>query len=396
MGKQGALMAQMFESSSWNRGVPGWVPDDIRLYLDHIEGGLTIRALARDAGVHASTIHRKVRKTESRRDDPLVDKVLIHLGRLRRDQGKLQSQPDKVSPIMNDISLDEITLKRDATRILHALMQPGAVLAVVPDVETAVVVRESADGRPRQIATVSSRVAEAMALQNWITCRPQGRVARYYISAAGRAALNRFLAEEESKKAGFSEAPAQFSGSSVPAAGTGANLHAIPGGIQGERKTRRAIGAEPPLQVLARRRDKMGQNYLSADLVRIGERLRLDFELAQLEQPIGQNGGQNRGQNWAAMMQAKAVVDPRAGIKRQGNGLRQKEARDRLQNALRFLGPELGDIALMTCCHQLGMEHAEKQLIMPARSGKYVLRIALNMLARHYAEIGGNDHEMIF
>ncbi|HGG05322.1 MAG TPA: helix-turn-helix domain-containing protein, partial [Aliiroseovarius sp.] len=47
-------------------------------------------------------------------------------------------------------------------------------------------------------------------------------------------------------------------------------------------------------------------------------------------------------------------------------------------------------------CQQLGMEHAEKQLTMPARSGKYVLRIALNMLARHYASLTDDSHDLIY
>ena len=46
---------------SFSSDLPGWVSEDVRLYLDHIEGGMTIRALAREVGVHASTVLRKVR-----------------------------------------------------------------------------------------------------------------------------------------------------------------------------------------------------------------------------------------------------------------------------------------------------------------------------------------------
>ncbi|MCP5036530.1 MAG: helix-turn-helix domain-containing protein, partial [Rhodobacteraceae bacterium] len=156
-------MAHAITHRPLNKELPDWVSSDVRLYLEHIEGGVTIRALARVNGVHASTILRKVRKTESRRDDPLIDKVLIHLGKLRRVQGEPQVNPKEAVPEMTDAPPDEVTLKRDATRILRALMQTGAVLAVVPDVETAVVVVEAADGRPRQVATVESRIAQAMA-----------------------------------------------------------------------------------------------------------------------------------------------------------------------------------------------------------------------------------------
>ncbi len=372
-------MAITVKQHSFKREIPNWVCQDVRLYLDHIEGGVPIRALARDKGVHASTVLRKVRKTESRRDDPLVDNVLLNLGRLRRVQGKTPVNPDEVLLDMSDAPPDEITLKRDAIRILRALMQPGAVLAVMADVQTAVVVCESPDGRPRQMASVERPVAEAMALQNWITCTPQGRVSRYYINQKGRVALNKFLAEKESEKATFNDVSTHRKGAGLSGANTkGANLHVVAGG-GGKHRT---IGAESPLQVLARRRDKSGATYLSHDLLMVGERLRMDFEVAQMD-------GQGIP-SWEAIMQASA-----ASKSAKTKDPRQYQARLRLENAMRFLGPELGDIALITCCHEQGMEHTEKTLHMPARSGKYVLRIALNMLARHFENDGDEAHNMI-
>ena len=52
------------------------LPDDARLYLRHVEEGQSIRALARSEGCHASTILRRIRRFEARRDDPLVDGAL--------------------------------------------------------------------------------------------------------------------------------------------------------------------------------------------------------------------------------------------------------------------------------------------------------------------------------
>ena len=54
-------------------GLPAWIPEGVFHYLAHIELGQPIRALAREAGCHASTILRQVRRIETRRDDPLVD-----------------------------------------------------------------------------------------------------------------------------------------------------------------------------------------------------------------------------------------------------------------------------------------------------------------------------------
>ena len=47
--------------------------------------------------------------------------------------------------------------------------------------------------------------------------------------------------------------------------------------------------SESPLTALARRRDKDGKQFLSDDLVRVGERLREDFELAQMGPRVAQN-----------------------------------------------------------------------------------------------------------
>jgi lambda repressor-like predicted transcriptional regulator len=58
-----------------------WLPTPVRTYLAHTEAGTSIRALARKAGVHPSTVLRQVRRTEMLRDDPLADAALNRLGR---------------------------------------------------------------------------------------------------------------------------------------------------------------------------------------------------------------------------------------------------------------------------------------------------------------------------
>jgi len=56
--------------------------------------------------------------------------------------------------------------------------------------------------------------------------------------------------------------------------------------------------------------------------------------------------------------------------------------------ALRDLGPGLGDVALRCCCYLEGLELAERRMGWSARSGKVVLRIALQRLKRHYDGLG--------
>ena len=57
------------------------LPEDARLYLRHVEGGESIRALARETGCHASTVLRRIRRFENRRDDPLIDRAVERAGR---------------------------------------------------------------------------------------------------------------------------------------------------------------------------------------------------------------------------------------------------------------------------------------------------------------------------
>ena len=45
--------------------VPEWVPRSVQNYLDHTEKGVSIRALARQQGCHASTVLRQIRRIET-------------------------------------------------------------------------------------------------------------------------------------------------------------------------------------------------------------------------------------------------------------------------------------------------------------------------------------------
>jgi len=275
---------------------------------------------------------------------------------------------------------DERTLKRDATRILRALLTPGSILAVMPDVKSAVVVRETPDGAPRRIAVVERTVAEAMAVKDWIECTSSGKVLRYVITATGRTVLGQFLAEAESNRAGFSEAQTPFD-TPPPAPRFFGDLELEP--ASPPRRTRKG-GAQTPLQVLGRRRDKDGKPYLSAELIMVSERVRTDFELSWL--------GPRTAMSWEKL----AGGQGRGALGQSCGPGRQMDAEKRLSDALKMLGPDLGEVVLITCCQQQGMEAAEARMAMPARSGKYVLRIALNMLLRHYEGVGGKDFDLIY
>ncbi|MBI1172670.1 helix-turn-helix domain-containing protein [bacterium] len=360
--------------------LPAWIPDAVRLYLDHTETGLSLRAIARRDGRHASTILRQVRRYEGRRDDPLLDEALDNLA---RQQGALSSDPARKDAEMSaplrhqTLALDEATIQREGRRILRRLAEPGSVLAVAPDMEKAVVMREFPDGRSARTGVVDRAFAQAFALKEWISLRKAGRVTSYEMPATGRLALKRMVEEEESGRAGLAEAPMAFAGQHREWAERDIATE------EGPRRMRYNL-AESPVAVLGRRRDKDGKPFLSPELIDAAERLREDFELAQM--------GPRVAQNWERFL----TTGDRGGFK-SDSGLAEgpRVARDRVSAALRDLGPGLGDVALRVCCFLEGVEACERRMGWAARSGKIVLRIALQRLRRHYDETYGRSGPLI-
>ncbi|MGK7652922.1 DUF6456 domain-containing protein [Roseovarius sp. B08] len=349
-----------------------WVPTAAINYLAHIEGGTSIRALARKLGCHASTVSRQVRALEALRDDHLVDEALRRLGAQvmsHADAGSCSKETRMTAPLTpseTKITLTETRLNREALRVLRRLCERGAVLAVATEMDKAVVVRESEAGQNRT-AVVDRDIAEALALKSWISCDSPGLISRYAITGAGRSALGQLIAQAENHAQGFEESQAAFLGR--PDAGTPDEDDA-----QERRRIRYGI-AESPLILLSRRRNRDGSRFLPAELVRAGERLREDYEMALFnEMPRDA---------WPDILTGAAPLATAAP--RNGSA---QAAQSRVIGALRDLGPGLADVALRCCCFLEGLETTEKKLGWSARSGKIVLRIALQRLKRHYEELG--------
>lgn len=371
----------MTSNLSVDFALPDWLPSAVRLYLDHIAEGVPLRELARREGAHASTVLRRIRRCEARREDPLVDEALAAFGDrpMAPDikDADLMNAPLRPQPL----KIDDATLCREARRVLRRLAEPGAILAIAPEMDRAAVIRVMPDGQQTRTGVVERPVAQAFALKDWIACRKKGRVDSYEITSAGRAALKRMIDEADvarhAHQAGLAEAAMPF-----------ANQHrewderVIEEGGQ-SRRIRHNL-AESPIALLGRRRDKDGKPFLDADLIRAGERLREDFELAQI--------GPRVTQNWERFLTAgdRGAFRPDAG-----HGEGPGKARDRVAAALRDLGPGLGDVALRVCCFLEGIETAEKRMGWAARSGKVVLRIALQRLWRHYQETYGQGRPLI-
>jgi DNA-binding MarR family transcriptional regulator len=360
-------------STSPSHSLPDWVPTPAIHYLVHTESGTSIREIARQADVHASTILRQIRRFEARRDDPLVDGALRRLSRcVKTGQTGVagSSRRGKTGTTLQQPDTEGQDIKRDLRRVLRRMTEPGAILAVARDMEMAVVLREGPGGETKRTATVPRDIAQALALKDWIESpAPDRRVARYSITATGRNALREmFLSADKGKPDGMAEGPARFD----PAA-SDPLLHHMRNSL-----------AESPLVGLSRRRDKAGKPFLSRAQIAAGERLREDFELAALLP-----GGEV---DWLEFLDDGEPHRPgRPG----GGASVALHAQDRVAAALRSLGCGLGEVALRVCCHLEGMEALEKRMDWSARSGKIVLRIALTQLTRHYADAEGPHGPMI-
>ena len=329
---------------------------DLTVYYRHVEEGISIRALAREYGMHPSTILRQVRRVEAKRDDPLCNQALDTL--TREGDGPARIEPETPEA--------RARFERAAHRVLLALNRPGSCLAVVPTLEMAAVVHEDDEGA--EPLTIKRTTAERMAVEDWIAATVKARVIRYQITAAGRACLRRMVAAAESRQANpdrvnvYGDQHRDLSSRVVEE--------------DGRRRYVRYNGAESPVSLLAKHKDPNGNRFLSPDLVKAAERIREDFELAQM--------GPRVSQDWDRFLTAGARGQFQPGKTDGGS----QSARDRVGDALKALGPGLGDVVLRVCCFLEGLENAEKRFGWSARSGKIVLRIALQRLASHYASLG--------
>ena len=334
---------------------------DAAFYLAHVEGAAPLRRLAEASGKSVSTIHRAVRRIEALRDDPLFDLALDRLGDAAREGADAFEQECPLA--RHDESEPEApgALSRSARRALERLTETGAFLMVARGAERAGVF--SPANRFRKPLTLLP-VGEAadLAARDLVSCVSRTEAsAKYAISAVGRALL---------KRAASASRPF-------------AAQHVEPGSravrtVEGDIEALRVNLAESPLGWLARRRSADGTPFLSPAEVEAGERLRADFETAQM--------GPRVTQDW------RSFLAPRDGGRRaRGPAEGPTAARDRVGSALADLGPGLADVALRACCFLEGLEATERRMGWSARSGKVVLKIALQRLALHYGLVSEDE-----
>lgn len=110
--------------------------------------------------------------------------------------------------------------------------------------------------------------------------------------------------------------------------------------------------------------------HLDARLYDAGERLRADYERAQLPQSV--------------TMRWDPVRIKGTGEQGLNPNERQLAARQRFDGAMKQAGRGLEDVLWRVVCGGETLPVAEKALAWPARSGKLVLRLALDRVADFY------------
>ena len=112
------------------------------------------------------------------------------------------------------------------------------------------------------------------------------------------------------------------------------------------------------------------RGHLSDRQLDAGERLRADWERAQLSP--------------AVTMRWDAVRIKGSGDGGLAPGERQLAAKTRFDAAVAMAGPGLADVLWRVACAGESLPVAERALAWPVRSGKLVLRLALDRVAEFY------------
>ena len=150
----------------------------------------------------------------------------------------------------------------------------------------------------------------------------------------------------------------------------------VVGAVAGESGIEPVVvnAAESPLALLCRRRNRQGDRFLEQREFTAGERLRRDFTRGQMTPRLGIN--------WSAA----GASGVQGGFAGRDAGITDSAlaARQRVESALRTVGPELSGLLVDVCCFLKGLEQVEHERNWPARSAKVVLKTALQALARHY------------
>jgi hypothetical protein len=245
---------------------------------------------------------------------------------------------------------------RALRRLLQTLSEPNARAAPSGLEDSLLVALAPRNGVTVVRARLPAAAGEAALAQGLAEWERDGATRRLRLTEAGRAHLRRLAATSEPELDPFR---AQHGEYQRRAAENGARPTLV-------------NEAESPLSWLARRKGADGKPFLAREQVEAGERFRRDMEQAQIRQRVTAN--------WEASIAAsRRGAD--AGVAVSEIAM---DARKRLARAYEAVGPDLAGLLTDVCGYLKGLETVESERGWPARSGKVVLKIALDRLALHY------------
>lgn len=274
---------------------------------------------------------------------------------------------------MTSKSDTDMPVDAQTRRLLRQLSARGAWLAAscgasgeVPPAAADAAWRLMARNGSAAPTPIPGDLVQAVSAKGWVALQtaPSGE-ARLTLTAAGVESLRRALSGIEGpgrveNRAGKAAIPAPR-----PRPGRREPTETRPGFDE----------AESPLGWLRRRHDKHGAALLTDEQFAAGERLRADVFFAGLSPRItaswsqqpGAASGRRSAPGGSAQMLDTMVA-----------------ARQRIDRAMRVVGPELSGILLDVCGFMKGLESIETERGWPSRSAKVVLLLALSRLATHY------------
>ena len=260
-------------------------------------------------------------------------------------------------PEQNAIS-NAVPTARDVRQALRYLARKGAYGVQTPG-ESAADFMIHVEGEADALACIpASTVAQARS-RGWVERDQHGRLR---LAAPGLKALRKALSH-----------PAPAAG-----AGSGKSKRSAKAGKPAVAKPSAHALQDTPLAWLRRRKDKDGQPLITDAQYTAGERLAADHRRAQISRRITSD--------WSGVTASRSARRgaPDAGVELSDAAV---AARERIKRAVAAVGSELAGILIDVCCHETGLEAAERAEGWPQRAAKVVLQLALTSLARHYGLI---------
>lgn len=259
--------------------------------------------------------------------------------------------------------------KREAARVLPHLKAASRILAPYQDDDFGVFVLSASPRRPFV-------VTPAWFVRFWL----QGEL----IALSADAKLNKQTGGCSFVLTRVGEA---FIARASASANTFAAQHQVLVPLEGQAEDASAPAldiAESPLAWLRLRKDARGKPYIDEAEFLAGERLRKDFTLALLTPKTTTS--------WPIQ---RVDCSRRIGFSAAHESDLALAARERFWSALDAVGEALASVLIAVCCHLEGLAAIETRLGLPKRSGKAVLRLGLDALARHYGLKPSQDRSRI-